>query len=404
MGGGAAARAQSGMTSEGRMLSQKAFEIQPTTRTSFGAGAVAKLGKRARQLEKSRALIITDPGIVRAGVAERVSAVLGAEGIETAIFDGVSPNPDVECVEHGARALRAHGDAAVIALGGGSSLDAAKAIALVGANRGSPREFTFGCKPERPGRPVIAIPTTAGTGSETNMFGVITDRALGRKILIAHASVQPVAIFLDPELGVGAPREVTATCGMDVLTHAIEALTSNRGNPYSSALALRAIAITGAHLASAFDDGAELEPRAQMLLASHLAGLAFSSSGLGICHAMGHPLSARFGAAHGQTLATLLPHVMRYNLEVCERDYADVAVALDPGRAGAPVRRNAEHAIEAVESLRARVGTDRSARELGVLPELIPTLVEDALADVLMFATPKLPQAADVVRLYEAAL
>jgi alcohol dehydrogenase len=392
------------MIMEGSMLSQKSFEIQPTTRTAFGAGAIAKLGKRARQLRKSRALIVTDAGLVRAGVVERLAGVLRAEGIEPAVFDGVSANPDVDCVQRGADALRAESDPVVIALGGGSSLDAAKAIALIGPNTGSPRDFTFGCKPERPGQPVIAVPTTAGTGSETNMFGVITDPALGRKILIAHGSVQPVAIFLDPELGLGAPRDVTASCGMDVLTHAIEALTSNRRNPYSEALALRAIALTGGYLARAFDDGSDLEARAQMLLASNLAGLAFSSSGLGICHAMGHPLSARFGAAHGQTLATLLPHVMRFNLEACEADYADVALALGAGRSGAPVRRQAEHAIEAVESLSARVGTDRSARELGVRPELIPTLVEDAFADVLMFATPRMPQAADVAQLYEAAL
>jgi alcohol dehydrogenase len=299
-------------------LSEKSFEIQPTTRTSFGAGVVSKLAKRARQLRKSRALIITDAGIVRAGLAARVAGLLGAEGIETTVFDAVSANPDVACVERGAGALRALADAVVIALGGGSSLDAAKAIALVGPNAGGPRDFTFGCRPERPGQPVIALPTTAGTGSETNMFGVITDPELGRKILIAHPSVQPVATFLDPELGLGAPREVTASCGMDVLTHAIEALTSNRRNPYSEALALRAIAISGAYLPRAFDAGSDLEARAQMLLASHLAGLAFSSSGLGICHAMGHPLSARFGAAHGQTLATardaLQPGLLRARL------------------------------------------------------------------------------------------
>jgi alcohol dehydrogenase class IV len=203
----------------------------------------------------------------------------------------------------------------------------------------------------------------------------------------------PALTFLDPELGLGVPAGVTATCGMDVLTHAIEAFTTSRSNPYSDALALGAIALAARFLPVAFQDGKDLEARSQMLLASHLAGLAFTSSGLGICHAMGHPLSARLGVAHGQTLATLLPHVMRFNLEVCRERYAKVARAME-----------ADDAIAAVERLRALVGTDRGARELGVTQELIPTLVEDAFADVLMFATPRMPQPADVTALYEEAL
>lgn len=386
------------------MLSKKAFEIQPTTRTSFGAGSIAKLGKRLRQLGRPRAVIVTDAGIVRAGVAARVAAVVEAEGLECAVFDSVTANPGVADVERGAEALRARPEAAVIALGGGSSLDAAKAIALLGPNTGRARDYTFGCKPEKPGQPLIAVPTTAGTGSETNMFGVVTDPALGRKILIAHPSVQPVAIFLDPELGLGVPPGVTATCGMDVLTHAIEALTTSRDNPYSDALALSAIGMVQAYLARAFDDGSDLEARSQMLLASHLAGLAFSSSGLGMCHAMGHPLSARLGAAHGQTLATLLPHVMRFNLDVCEAKYARAAAALGADQPGMAPRDAASAAISAVERMSARVGTDLPASALGVKSELIPTLVEDAFADVLMFATPRMPTAEDVARLYQAAL
>jgi alcohol dehydrogenase len=386
------------------MLREQSFEIQPNTRTSFGVGAIKKLGKRALALKKQRALIVTDPGLVKAGVAGRVLELLSAEGLAASVFDQVGANPNVEHVERGADALRSAGDAVVIALGGGSSLDAAKAIALLGPNRGSARDFTFGCKPEKPGQPLIAVPTTAGTGSETNMFGVVTDLTLGRKILIAHPSVMPIATFLDPELGVGAPREVTACCGMDVLTHAIEAFTTSRNNPYSDALALRAIEITGSYLPRAYADGADLEARAQMLIASHLAGLAFSSSGLGLCHAMGHGLSARFGAAHGQTLATLLPHVMRFNLDVCQSRYARVAAALAAAEPSASDSENAARAISGVERLRSSVGTDRSASELGLSAELIPTLVDDAFADVLMFATPKMPQPADVARLYQAAL
>jgi alcohol dehydrogenase class IV len=231
---------------------------------------------------------------VRAGSRREWSRSCGQK-IEAAVFDGVPTNPDVASVERGAEALRPLADAAVIALGGGSSLDAAKAIALLGPNKGGARDYTFGCKPDKPGQPLFAVPTTAGTGSETNMFAVITDPELGRKILIAHASVQPVAIVLDPELGVGVPPAVTASCGMDVLTHAIEALTSNRRNPYSDALALRAIAITRRIFCRALRRrlGARGAPRCSW----HLTwpGLAFFELGpRHLHHAIGHPLSARF--------------------------------------------------------------------------------------------------------------
>jgi alcohol dehydrogenase len=213
------------------------------------------------------------------------------------------------------------------------------------------------------------------------MFGVVTDPALGRKVLVAHPSVQAVVIVLDPELGVGAPPD-----------------------PLSDAMALQAIRAVGRYLPRAFDEGTDLEARAQMLLAAHLAGIAFTNSGLGICHAMGHPLSARFDAAHGQTLATLLPHIMRFNRDAVAEKYAEVAAALDAAEPGAPAEQNADRAVAAVERLRARVRTDLGAAALGVRAEQIPTLVEDAFADVLMFATPKFPKPEDVTKLYEAAL
>lgn len=386
------------------MLSKTSFEITPGARTSFGVGAVHKLGKRVRALGHESALVITDAGLVRAGVVDQVMTSLESAGVRAHVFDGVVANPHVASVMAGADAWRTHGASAVIALGGGSAMDAAKAIALIGPNGGALSDYPFGCKPKLPAANIFAVPTTAGTGSETNMFGVITDPALGRKVLIAHTSTMPVATVLDPELTLGVPQKVTATCGMDVLTHAIEALTCRRNNPFADALALRAIELVGTFLPRAFDDGTDLEARANLLFASHLAGIAFSNSGLGICHAMGHPLSARFDAAHGQSLATLLPHVMRFNLDVVAPRYAQVAFALGVGDRAIEARTNAERAIAAVTDLRARVATDLGARALGVTPDNIPMLVEDALADSLMAATPRSPQPAEVAALYAAAL
>jgi alcohol dehydrogenase len=384
------------------VLQNEQFELQPGVRASFGVGSVKKLGKRVKSLGAARAFVVTDRGLVAAGIVDRVRAALEAESVGVEVFDGVKANPTAESAHEGAEKLRAHLDAIVIALGGGSSLDAAKAIALLGPNGGRCQDYSFGCRPEQPGRPIVAVPTTAGTGSETNMFGVVTDTAIGRKILVAHPSVLAQIVVLDPELTVAVPPRVTGTCGMDVLTHAVEAFTSRRANPMTDAVALQAIAMVGEYLPRAFDDGSDLEARSQMLLASHLAGIAFTSSGLGMCHAMGHPLSARLDAAHGQTLATLLPEVMRFNLPTCSAKYADVACALAAAERGASVAANAERAIAAVEKLRARVGTDLRGKELGLDPAAIPTLVEDAFADVLMASTPRTPEPADVARIYEA--
>ncbi|MCB9586726.1 MAG: iron-containing alcohol dehydrogenase [Polyangiaceae bacterium] len=386
------------------MLSEAGFQIQPVNRAQFGVGSISKLGKHVKSVGQQRALIVTDTGLVKAGVVTQVTEALAAEGIEARVFDGVRPNPTTEDVTHGRDAARDFGEAAVVPVGGGSVLDAAKAIALWAPNSGELADYVPGCKPKHAGYPVIAVPTTSGTGAETNMFAVITDPKRGRKILIGHLSVQPKASVLDPALTVGCPPAVTATCGMDVLTHAIEALTSNRPNPFSEAVALRAIAMAGHHLPVAFEDGANLEARSQLMFASHLAGIAFASAGLGVCHAMGHPISARLNAAHGQTLATLLPEVMRFNCLVSETKYAQVAIALGVAEPELDNHDNAQLGINAIEHLRAQVKTDISLADLGVSASLLPTLVEDAFADPLMITTPRRPEAQDVMRIYETCM
>jgi alcohol dehydrogenase class IV len=385
------------------MLADKVFEIQPGVSAAFGNGSVAKLGRRVAALGEKRVLVVTDPGLVEAGVVAKVSAALEAESLKVEVFSGVHANPTRQDVEAGVEVLRANAKAVVVAVGGGSSMDAAKVIALLAPNGGNVSDFPVGCRPAKPGHIVVAVPTTAGTGSETNMYGVVTDKSIGRKVMAAHASVLPALVVLDPELTLGLSPAVTALSGMDALTHAIEAFTSNRANPFSDALALRAIAAIATYLPRVVGDGKNLESRSEMLLAAHLAGRAFSSSALGICHAMGHPLSARLDLAHGQSLATLLPHVMRFNLGVCETKYAQVGIALGVADPTLGDAQNAERAILAVEKLSTRVGTAKRASELGVTRALLPTLVEDAMADMLMTGTPRFPEARDVHALYEAA-
>ena len=213
-----------------------------------------------------------------------------------------------------------------------------------------------------------------------------------------HDMIKPSTVLLDPALTLGLPPVPTATCGMDALTHSIEALTSSSHNPYSDGLALQAIRMVGEWLPQVMDDPSDIEGRTQMMMASHLAGRAFSSGPLlGLVHAMGHPLSAVLHQPHGQTLATMLPHVMRFNAEVVGDRYALVGQALG---ADATV----EAAIGAVEALSARVGTDKTMTDLGATSDHVPTLTEQALTDLIIMTTPRYPSRAEVTELYHAAL
>jgi alcohol dehydrogenase len=213
-----------------------------------------------------------------------------------------------------------------------------------------------------------------------------------------HSSIVPAVSVLDPDLTLKLPPYPTATCGFDVFTHAIEAFVSPRGNPYSDAVALDAIRIVARHLRTAVADGDDLEARSQMLLASAMAAIAFNVAGLGSAHGTGHALSARLHAAHGQTLATMLPHVMGFNAQVCAEKYAAVASILEPGSSGSPAA-----AIDAVQRLRADIGIERSIRELGAGDDLLPVLVADAMADPVNRGNPRPVDAAALEALYRAA-
>lgn len=386
------------------MLSEMSIKLQPLPRIVFGAGSTGEMGKHLRGTGKNRVFVVTDAGLVEAGLVQPIADGLESDGYEVTIFDGVESNPTDANVRAGVEKLNDFGDAAVLAIGGGSSMDAGKAIALLVNNAGHPRDFGYGCKPEKPGQPVVAIPTTAGTGSETNLVGVITDTENDRKIYVAHPSVQPKVAVLDPELTLGLPPYPTATCGFDVLTHAIEAYTSRVANPYADGVALQAIRMAWRHLPQAYEDGSNLEARSQMLLASAMAAIAFNVAGLGACHGTGHPIGARFHAAHGQCLATMLPHVMRFNCEAREEKYAEIAEAMGVAQPGSSQGENARAGIDAVHLLIERLGLDKSLGELGASGDDIGKLVEDALQDITMRTNARKVTAEDVTNLFESAM
>ena len=379
------------------MLADQSFTVRPLPTIVFSQGASLELSRHIQSLGLSAALIVTDKNLAESGALDPVLDALRAANLNIEVFDGVEPNPTDKNVEAGAERLRALGDACVVPIGGGSSMDCGKSIALLAANGGTV-EAMQASTPIDAAAPVIAVPTTAGTGSETNNACVITNTRLGRKTYVVHPSITPAFAVLDPNLTIGLPMYPTATCGFDVLTHAVEAFVSARASAYSDAIALEAIGKVATNLRNAVKDGSDVEARSQMLLGSAMAAIAFNVSGLGSVHGTGHAISARLNAAHGQTLATMLPHVMDYNMSKREEKYAEVARVLEPSK---PASGTA--AIDAVLQIRSDIGIDRSIKDLGGDDDLLPVLVEDATADPGNFTNPRPADAKAFEALYQAA-
>jgi alcohol dehydrogenase len=323
------------------------------------------------------------------------------------VFAGVRANPTTEDVAAGAAevtALAAGGTAVtLVAVGGGSVIDAAKGIALAAVNPQRGRALDYRGTFARPALPLVAVPTTAGTGAETNAFGVVTDAAAGRKFYVGHASTLPAAAILDPDLTLGLPPAGTAATGMDALTHALESYLSVRANPWADGIALQVIRMVSAYLPRAVANGADREARCQMLLAAHLAGAAMASTGLGLCHAIGHSLGSRFGIAHGVALSLVLPQVLRFNLAACQDRLAEVAFALGAGDTAAGQAGNAEAAITAVTALRDGLGLAGALAGFGIGAGDYAQISADALDDEVLANTPRMPDAANITAILAEA-
>ena len=372
------------------------LHVAPPPELVFRPGALGELPAHVRR-HGARAFVVTDPGLESCGIAGRAREALERDGIPVATYCGISPNPTLEEADAGGAALRAFGPSVVVALGGGSPIDAAKAIALLATNPGRRAvELDYRRTPDAPALPIVAIPTTAGTGAETNGFGVIADHERGEKVYVGHASCQPRVALLDPELTIGLPAAVTAATGLDVVVHAVESLQARTANPYATALALEALRAAARWLPVAVEHGAELEARAQMLLAAHLATLAFSAggTGLGTAHALAHAISDRHGAAHGVALSAVFAPVVRLNVPERPEQSARAAHAM-----GAP--GDLEGAVVALQE---RIRLRPSLTDLGVGRDDLEPLAARAAADVVIQNAPRVPSHDELLALLEAAL
>ena len=392
-------------------ITEQTIGIGPFPPTTFAVDAVRELPAAVRRAadvasdSPATVLLVTDRGLRGAPIIARIAALLADADIGVELFADVHPNPTTDDLDAGGRAARALGAATVVvAVGGGSALDAAKGIALSATNAVPGAELTWGRAGLNPALPIVAIPTTSGTGAEVNDFGVVTDLASQRKFYVGGPSCLASAVLLDPRLTLSLPPGPTAASGIDCLTHAVESFTSIRANAWADGLDLQVVRLVTDNLRRAVDTPDDLAARSNMLLAAHLAGQAMSTTGLGIVHGIGHPLGARHDIPHGNALAVVLGECLRYNEPVRTQRFARLAEPLRVNKSAASDERNAAASIHAIEELVAEVRLSARLADYGVSPTDLDPIVEDALADAVLANTPRPPVAADVRTILEAVL
>ncbi|MDP9150555.1 MAG: iron-containing alcohol dehydrogenase [Myxococcota bacterium] len=365
------------------------------TNVVFGAGALQTVASHVARIGARRALIVCDAELSRIGIASRVRDLLQEGGIPAAVFDRVNPNPVEKNILDGVAAYRAHDAACVIAVGGGSPLDAGKLIALKVTHERPLADFDDAADggqligPNVP--PIVTIPTTAGTGSEVGRSGVVT---LSRKTVIFSPHLLARVALLDPELTRSMPPRITAATGFDALTHCLEAFCSLGDHPMADAIALGGLELCAQHLVRAVQHGDDLAARGAMMKAAMMGAVAFQK-GLGACHSLAHPLSSEKGLHHGLANAICLPAVVTFNEPVAKARLERIRAILDP---------RAQTCADAVRALRARVGLPSSLRAEGVTEADVPTLVEKAMEDGCHRGNPRPVGRQDMRALYEASI
>ncbi|ALK08919.1 L-threonine dehydrogenase [Blastochloris viridis] len=369
----------------------------------MGAGCLTSAIASVRRYGFSRALIVTDSMLFKLGMADKVASLLQQQGIGASIFPGAQPNPTVGNVETGLAQLQAEAGDCVISLGGGSSHDCAKGIALTATNGGSIRDYEGVDRSAKPQLPLIAINTTAGTASEMTRFCIITDESRLVKMAIVDRNVTPILSVNDPELMLGKPPALTAATGMDALTHAIEAYVSIAATPITDACALKAVSIIANNLRTAVAEGSNLVAREAMAYAGFMAGMAFNNASLGYVHAMAHQLGGFYDLPHGVCNAVLLPHVEAFNAEVSAARLRDVAHALGVDTNGMSDQQGADACIQAIQRLSVDIGIPSGLAQLGVKEADIPTLATNALKDACGLTNPRRASQAEIEAIFRAA-
>ncbi|MCE5975203.1 iron-containing alcohol dehydrogenase [Sinirhodobacter sp. WL0062] len=382
----------------------RAFSYHIPTQIEFGNGAIARLPEFVKALGGSRVLVVGDPGVQRAGLIDRVQAILTGASIFNAVFADVESDPATRSVDEGTVHGKANGCDLVVGIGGGSALDTAKAIGLMLVNDGNIKDYVGIGKVPRAGAPVIAVPTTAGTGSELTIWSVLSDKVAKAKISVGSALNCPAIALLDPELTLSLPPQITAATGMDALTHALESYVNTATQPISEAMSDQAMTLIARSLSKAVADGSDVEARGDMLLASTIAAMAFNSTRLGLVHAFAMPLGAKFGIPHGLVNAIMLPEVMRFNHLANPRKFARIAEIFGEKTAGLSVEEAAALSVSAIEKLKLDVGITAKLSNFGVTEGRFDEIVDEAMLSGNVPVNPRQPTNDDMKALLRAEL
>jgi len=383
------------------------IQTQSATRVVFGAGQVAALGSLARELSAERVLLVSDPGIIAAGHAQHGIDSLLAAGIETQLFDGVAENPTTEHVEAGLAAAKDFRPDTIVGLGGGSSMDCAKGINFLYSCGGQMQDYWGVGKATGPMLPMIAVPTTAGTGSETQSFALITNAKTHQKMACGDSRAAFRIAILDPELTLTQPPQVAAITGFDALSHAVETFVTSKRNDQSCQFSRDAWQRLAPNYLSVLSQPADLAARGQMQLGACLAGLAIEHSMLGAAHALANPLTAAYGIVHGQAVALMLPHVVRFNGlqefngQELDAEYRELlsATAEEPN---CPQGGSATLA-DFLQNVANEAGLAGKLNECGVQQDRLPQLAEDAAQQWTASFNPVPVTAVELLQLYEQA-
>ena len=369
----------------------------------IGGGALAELPAVLGRFGLSRPLIVTDPFMAKSGILARATALLDGAGIARAVFSDTVPDPTIDVVEAGAARMRDGDFDSLVAIGGGSPIDTAKAMSVLYANGGRMRDYKVPNEIPKAGPPVVAIPTTAGTGSEVTRFTVITDTETDEKMLIAGLACCPTAAIVDYELTLTMPLRLTADTGIDSLTHAIEAYVSRRANPFTDGLATTAMGLIAKNIRTACADPDNRAAREAMMLGATKAGMAFSNASVCLVHGMSRPIGAFFHVPHGLSNAMLLPEITAFSAPAALERYADCARAMGVAEEGEGSQSAVARLLDELRRLNADLAVPTPSAygiERRRYEELLPVMASQAVASGSPANNPRVPSEAEIIDLY----
>lgn len=386
------------------MMTSTSFSINQPTRICFGINSIADLPAMAKELGGSKIFLVVDPGLKAAGLVDAITAPLDNASMPFEIYDKIDPEPGLKLADNGAKLAKKTKCDCVVGVGGGSAMDVAKAISILLTNGGKAVDYLGLGNIKKPGVPKIMVPTTAGTGAEVTFTAVFTNEKSKSKAGMNGDPLYPDATILDPALTLTMPSSVTATTGIDALTHALEAFVSTQAHQISDMYALEAIDLISNNLGVAYANGDNLEARSNMLMGSLLAGKALATAGVGLVHAMAYPLGGMFGIPHGLANAVLLPYVMDYNIIGDPNKFAILAEIMGQEIDGLSIREAALRSVDAVYQLNSDVNIPKTLADLKIPKKKIKEMAKIALTVTRPVENnPRKPSLEDVIEVYEIA-